>query len=112
MGRRAIFGLGGLAAILIALSCAWFFSWGDPVARAESAAKKGRWSDVLAQSEIRLRRKPDDLKALRLRFLALAKLGQSNQVRSEYFEFGVEEMTGGDFLLLAEVLGAVGVADP
>lgn len=102
--HRATIVLGSVAIIAIAAVCVWMLGVGDPVSRAEAAARAGRWSEVVTQSEIRLRRKPDDLRAARLRVQALAKLGRSDEVRHVYSKVGAELMTAGDFVVLAEVL--------
>lgn len=105
MSRRVGIALGlmaGLAAF--GAASAWLLRPGDPIAGAEAAERRGDWARVVAQSEVRLKARPNDPKALLLRARGLARLGRSADARPAYLAAGAEAMTAEDFRLLAELL--------
>ena len=100
--RAILWAFSAITISLIALA-AWSLAPGDPVTRAASAAKAGRWSEVVAQTEITLRRRPEDPRARRLHARGLVEL-HSPAARTAYFFLGVNEMEADDFLALARML--------
>ena len=102
-GIRAIIGLVGVAAV--AMASWWWLAPGDPIRRAESALGKGRWAEVVAQSDLRLKRNPADPRARVLRARGLANLGRSADSRKAYLAAGADLMEPADFLALGLVLG-------
>ena len=90
-------------AISVIAIAAWSLSPGDPASRAERAAKAARWPEVVAQTEITLRRRPEDLRARRLHARGLVEL-RTPEARNACLSLGVEHMEVDDFLALARLL--------
>src|SRR5947209_2450954 len=104
--RRLILGIGTIAGLAaVAVVAASWIGPGDPVARAQAAASRGDWPEVVAQAERRLNLKaPGDVVAHRLRARGLAHLGRNAEAREAYLRSGVESMPIEDYLLLASGL--------
>ncbi len=105
MSRRAAIVLGAVLVLAAGIALAVAMAGPrDPIARAEAAEKRGDWSRMVDQAELRLSQEPEDPRALLLKGRGLAHLGQLLPAARAYAATGGDRMTPADLRLTSDLL--------